>query len=117
MAPHLGSGAGQAIEDGHILAALLAHSAMTVEALPLALKVYDEVRRPFSQKVQQGSREAGMLYEFISISDDVGNESNALSELDFGGALQRLFGWTITGSATGDHQRALQMIEECIRQV
>ncbi|OBZ71586.1 Salicylate hydroxylase [Grifola frondosa] len=118
MAPHLGSGAGQAIEVGwpHPCRSSCAFGSDS-RTLPLALKVYDEIRRPFSQKVQQGSKEAGMLYEFINIGDDVGDENHAPSELNFGEALERLLGWTATGSAMGDRQRALQMVAECIRQV
>ena len=42
MLPHQGAGAGQAFEDGFILAIVLAHPADTLENLPEALKIYDD---------------------------------------------------------------------------
>ncbi|KAI1789080.1 FAD/NAD(P)-binding domain-containing protein [Ganoderma leucocontextum] len=63
MLPHQGSGVGQAFEDGYILATILAHPSVTLANLPAALTVYDDVRRPFSQNVQQGSDKNGMNYQ------------------------------------------------------
>ncbi|KAI0090694.1 FAD/NAD(P)-binding domain-containing protein [Irpex rosettiformis] len=59
MMPTLASGAGQAIEDAVILADVLSHAQTHHIAIERALKVYDEIRRPFSQQVQQWSFEAG----------------------------------------------------------
>ena len=53
------SGAGQAIEDGFILASVLSQPSVTRATLPAALQVYDAVRRPFAQTVQERSRENG----------------------------------------------------------
>jgi len=64
MTPHQGSGAGQAFEDGYILAALLAQPSITPATLGSVLQIYDRIRRPFSQEVQRRSRYTGMLYEF-----------------------------------------------------
>lgn len=63
MLPYLGAGVGQAFEDGYILATILAHPAVTLATLPAALAVYDDVRRPFSQGVQEGSQKNGMNYQ------------------------------------------------------
>nr|VWO96893.1 Mannitol 1-phosphate dehydrogenase [Ganoderma boninense] len=63
MLPHQGAGVGQAFEDGYILATILAHPSVTLPNLPTALTVYDDVRRPFSQKIQQGSDRNGMNYQ------------------------------------------------------
>ena len=67
MLPHQGSGVGQAFEDGYILATVLAHPSVTLANLPTALTVYDDVRRPFSQNVQQGSDRNGMNYQLLRI--------------------------------------------------
>ncbi|KAL0954169.1 hypothetical protein HGRIS_005302 [Hohenbuehelia grisea] len=48
MTPHQGSGAGQAMEDAFILATLLGHPRTTRGTISRALKVYDEIRRPFA---------------------------------------------------------------------
>lgn len=65
MTPHLGSGAGQAIEDAYILASLLAHPGTTRETLHDALKVYEAVRLPHGLMVQRLSRLNGRLFEFV----------------------------------------------------
>uniref|UniRef100_A0A0W0FUL0 Putative salicylate hydroxylase n=1 Tax=Moniliophthora roreri TaxID=221103 RepID=A0A0W0FUL0_MONRR len=49
--PHQGTGAGQAIEDAYILAELLGHSSTTRDTIPRALRIYDSIRRPWTQEV------------------------------------------------------------------
>ena len=61
--PHQGAGAGQAFEDGYILSLILAHPSVTLANLSEALKLYDEVRRPFSQGVLKGSDRNGATYQ------------------------------------------------------
>lgn len=65
MTPHQGSGAGQAIEDAYVLAAILTHPSMTREKIPQALKIYEKVRLPHANEIQRKSRENGKLYEFV----------------------------------------------------
>lgn len=56
--PHNGAGAGQAIEDAHVLAELLADPHVTTsEHVVAAFQAYDAVRRPRSQRVVTSSRE------------------------------------------------------------
>ena len=62
MLPHQGAGIGQAFEDGWVLAMILAHPAVTLGKLPAALKIYDDIRRPFSQGVVRGSANNGTNY-------------------------------------------------------
>ncbi|PIL34424.1 hypothetical protein GSI_03199 [Ganoderma sinense ZZ0214-1] len=61
--PHQGAGVGQASEDGYILATILAHPSVTLNNLPAALAVYDDVQRPFSQSVLHGSDRNGMNFQ------------------------------------------------------
>jgi salicylate hydroxylase len=74
MCPHQGAGAGQAIEDGYILARALAHflkgksgGAKLAVGEPPSLEecmlLYQRVRLPRAQMVQKTSREAGDLYQ------------------------------------------------------
>lgn len=75
MLPHLGAGAGQALEDGWVLARALAdHLAgasslprprrcVTTTTLEAAMQLYQDVRRPRAERVQAGSRRAGDTYE------------------------------------------------------
>ncbi|CAG8064581.1 unnamed protein product [Penicillium nalgiovense] len=56
--PHQGAGAGQAIEDAHVLAELLSDSRVgSVDDVVEAFKAYDEIRRPRSQRVVTSSKE------------------------------------------------------------
>ncbi|KAF7292565.1 hypothetical protein MIND_01153800 [Mycena indigotica] len=64
MTPHQGSGAGQAVEDAYILARILGHPSTTVEKLPRALRIFDQVRRPAAQHVGRVSRLAGRYFSF-----------------------------------------------------
>ena len=56
--PWQGSGAGMAIEDSLILSTLLGASRIPSEAVT-ALRVYDQVRRPRTQRVVESSRATG----------------------------------------------------------
>lgn len=60
--PHQGAGAGQAIEDAHVLAELLGDSrVLSADDVVVAFKAYDEVRRPRSQRVVTSSKENAYL--------------------------------------------------------
>lgn len=62
--PFNGQGAAQAIEDAAVLNALFKEVTRLEEA-GAALRAYDEVRRPRSQKVAALSRQFGRMYAFI----------------------------------------------------
>ena len=68
MLPHQGAGAGQAIEDGYILACamrdfLQARSGDPTQTFENWADLYQATRLPRAQKVQTGSRESGDIYE------------------------------------------------------
>jgi salicylate hydroxylase len=73
--PHLGSGAGMAIEDGYVLGNLLVLAKKT-EDLEKAFAAYDLVRRPRTQKVISKSKEAGTKHSFML--EGVGDNFEAL---------------------------------------
>lgn len=56
--PWMGSGGGMSIEDSLILSTLLGRAKTPVEATT-ALKVYDQVRRPRTQRIVESSRATG----------------------------------------------------------
>ena len=58
--PFQGQGAGQAIEDALVITSLLA-KVQSVNQIPNALMVYNQVRRPRGQRVVETSRESGRL--------------------------------------------------------
>ena len=75
--PHQGAGAGQAIEDAHVLAELLGDPRVTSpEDVKAAFKAYDEVRRPRSQRVVTSSKEGAYL--LCLCLDGVGNDAEKL---------------------------------------
>ena len=77
--PHQGAGAGQAIEDAHVLAELLSdHCVRSPDDVATAFKAYDEVRRPRSQRVVTTSKEAAYL--LCLCLDGVGDDENKLRE-------------------------------------
>ena len=60
MSVYQGAGAGQAIEDALVLSSVLGLATQPSQ-IPAALKAYDEVRKPRSQKAVVTSKEAGHL--------------------------------------------------------
>lgn len=66
--PHQGAGAGQAVEDGYILAKAVGDWLESGKAKPLRewMELYQRIRLPRAQKVVTTSRLAGALYEFES---------------------------------------------------
>lgn len=78
--PHMGAGAGQAIEDAFVLSNLLGRAKAT-EDLEKAFAAYDAVRRPRSQKLVENSRLSGLCYSFLedNIGDDITKIESATS--------------------------------------
>lgn len=68
--PHQGAGAGVCLEDALILSTLL-KEVNDLEGLQKAFGVFDEIRRPRTQKLVATSKEAGMLYDFELEGDDL----------------------------------------------
>lgn len=71
--PHQGAGAGQAIEDAHVLCELLADpQVLSMSDVPHALQAYDEIRRPRSQQVVSSSLENALLLclKYDGVLDD-----------------------------------------------
>ena len=61
-----GAGAGQAIEDGYILSRAMQDFFKSSVDIKDWLHLYQEVRLPRAQKVQETTREAGDIYEMQS---------------------------------------------------
>jgi 2-polyprenyl-6-methoxyphenol hydroxylase-like FAD-dependent oxidoreductase len=62
----VGAGAGQAIEDGYILGRVMQDFFKSSLDITHWLRLYQEVRLPRAQKVQETTREAGDIYEMQS---------------------------------------------------
>lgn len=80
--PHQGAGAGQAIEDAHVLAELLGDRRVrSAEDVISVFRAYDDIRRPRSQRVVTSSKEAADLLclGFEGVGDDPGRLKETLS--------------------------------------
>ena len=64
MTPFLGAGAGASVEDAYVLGAVLASPFVTLKTLPQALKIYEEIRLPFANKIQRDSNATGDVLMF-----------------------------------------------------
>ncbi|EPQ52859.1 FAD/NAD P-binding domain-containing protein [Gloeophyllum trabeum ATCC 11539] len=126
MPPHQGSGAGQSIEDAYILATLLTHPGCTREMLPEALKIYDSIRRPFSQSVLQSSKDVGLMYEFswpgFTDEDIMRKAADGSMHLDIE-ALHRLGelaaevqAWSWRSTIEDDRKQAIEMLEKSVKE-
>jgi len=68
MLPHLGAGAGQALEDACLLSQLLTHPSTNRSNIKVVLQAYDHVRRPRANRVLTSSYAAGEIYEHFGPS-------------------------------------------------
>lgn len=76
MLPHQGAGAGQAIEDAQVLAALLAQPQVSKANIPTVFKAWEQARQKRGSKVQSTSHECGDVFEFAM--PDIGKDRNKL---------------------------------------
>lgn len=77
--PHQGAGAGQAIEDAHVLVELLSDPRVkNPEDAVAAFKAYDDIRRPRSQRVVTSSKENAYL--LCLCLEGVGDDEDRLKD-------------------------------------
>jgi salicylate hydroxylase len=73
--PHMGAGAGMAMEDAYILSNLIAAAHGTSD-LEDAFRAYDAVRRPRTQMLVERSKHAGLLMDFMM--PGIGDDTNVI---------------------------------------
>jgi len=124
MTPHQASGAGQAIEDGLVLASLLARPETTHETLPVALQVYDEIRRPFSQDILRRSYETGQIYYLqsrrvkdVTVESSAGGNVSSETLDGLCGDLREAFRWTWSTAVTTDCDQAIDQFRRRLQRV
>ncbi|CAL1707173.1 unnamed protein product [Somion occarium] len=100
MTPHQGAGAGQAIEDAYILAALLGEPSITALNLWKALSAYESIRLPFANRVLRESAVSGKMYEFNSIFQD--------NYTSLGPAIDAQWSWLWESTPEEEVERALK---------
>ena len=81
--PFNGQGAAQSIEDAALLTALFSHVS-GLKQVERAFQVYDDMRRPRTQKVAEISRQFGRMYAFSE--DGVGDDLNKMRAILGAGA-------------------------------
>ena len=106
------------LQDGFILACILACPSVTVSNLSAALRAYDEVRRPRAQEVHRRSQDQGLLYHlrregWIGISAEQSTAGMYPSELPamLADKATANMDWTRTTSIEVDQARAVEMVE------
>ncbi|RPD62093.1 FAD/NAD(P)-binding domain-containing protein [Lentinus tigrinus ALCF2SS1-7] len=122
MTPHQGAGAGQCFEDAFLLAKFLARPEVTKDTLSVTLKVYDEIRRPFSQKVAALSRMSGKTAhfdtpEFADLTEEQSASGTTLSleQLRENVAkLKELGDWRLNSQVGEDLSDALRKLDAAL---
>ncbi|KAJ3895187.1 hypothetical protein GG344DRAFT_39221 [Lentinula edodes] len=118
MTPHLGAGAGQAIEDGFVLGYLFSKlvqpSCPDPQSLLHLIKIYDKLRRPFANHLQKNSRKQGYynelnMPEFNDIHYE-GQELDAEQIVALGCALRENWDSWWQDCALKDLEEGLEML-------
>jgi salicylate hydroxylase len=102
MVPHLCQGANQSIEDGFVLAVLLQDVAH--EEIPERLRVYEDLRRERTSRVQKQTRMADQIYH-------AGDESSAETSRQLAGLSDDY--WLADYDAEREAMRVLQTHWRC----
>lgn len=102
-----------------MLARLLIDPRTTRATLGRALRAYDAIRRPFSQRVQAASRENGLLYtlNYPGLTFDggpahTGARADAEKLERIRARIQGNWEWAWETTVDADLQRALRMLDE-----
>ncbi|KAH7915887.1 hypothetical protein BJ138DRAFT_1132302 [Hygrophoropsis aurantiaca] len=116
MTPHFGAGAGQAIEDAFVLGRLLAHELTTIETLPNALQIYQDIRLPFANYVARESYTTGFMYDFLASGYfdglDRTNEAEELEKLHQ--AIVRQWDWQVKDGSIEEWVEAEKRLQESV---
>ncbi|KAI0057397.1 salicylate hydroxylase [Artomyces pyxidatus] len=113
MTPFQGAGAGQAIEDAYILAALLGHRLTTRQTAAQALQVYHRIREPLVARVADLSRSNGLHFALHGL----GTDSSLPRLRHIGQQLQSNFNWVSETDPTADLARAMESLEATLGRV
>jgi salicylate hydroxylase len=101
--PHLGAGAGMAMEDALILSRLIAAAGST-EKIESAFRAYDAVRRPRTQQCIKRSVDAALSYDFLL--PDVGDDMEKIKK-----RTDESFQWLWHEDLEAQLQRAKELME------
>lgn len=115
MTTHLGAGAGQAMEDAYVLGRMLAHPSLTLDKIPDALRIYEEIRLPFANTVVKESEITGLLYEFNGTMYDGLDRSKEREELHtLAKQIEKQWEWHWTKEFDEDWERAETLLSDVL---
>lgn len=100
-------------QDAYILAALLSNPLTTLEMIPVALEIYDTIRRPLGNDVQARSAQQGRYYELSAeeFGDLAGESSPTERVKELAKAVNDNMSWVWKTEASLDRTRALDLLE------
>ncbi|KZV88785.1 FAD/NAD(P)-binding domain-containing protein [Exidia glandulosa HHB12029] len=107
MQSHSGSGANQTIEDVYLLSQLLIHEKTNADNVAKVLKVYDIIRRPYSQAVAASSFEAGEMLQLLGTYSNPSREDLQA----MGRRLETYDEWHKDGDLNQDIEHAMEALE------
>ena len=92
---------------------------MTLSNVSEALKVYDDLRRPFAQEIWRRSQTNGYLYHLRRLGwEHVTSEQSASGDYPrellgkLGEELENAVGWAMNGSILEDRDRVVNLLDK-----
>ncbi|KAI0248756.1 salicylate hydroxylase [Lactifluus subvellereus] len=106
MPPFQGAGAGQAMEDAWILAALLSHRLATRDTAAQVLGIYSRIRQPLAKEAWKRSRINGEHFALRRLGPD----ASPLRLQEITKDIQENFEWVSEMDAEQDMRRAMELL-------
>ncbi|KAH9988557.1 salicylate hydroxylase [Russula vinacea] len=111
MTAFQGAGAGQAIEDASMLAALLSNELATKTTVPQVLEIYSRVRQPLATDVARRSRLNGEYFSLRPLAGPDHPDHSSTAQLQgIAKQIQDNMEWAFETEASVDLQRAISML-------
>jgi len=112
MAPFMGAGAGQAIEDASALASLLSNELTTKTTASHVLGIYSRIRQPFASEVARRSRLNAEHYFLRSLTGpDYQHLSSSERLQEIVKQIKGNIEWIANTDASVDLQRAMGLLQ------
>jgi salicylate hydroxylase len=112
MTPFQGAGAGQAIEDASVLAALLSNELATKTTVPQVLEIYSRIRQPLATEVVRRARLNGEHFSLRTLTEPEHYDLSSTARLQ--GIVEQIqdnFEWVSETAASVDLQRAMSLLQ------
>lgn len=110
MQSHSGSGANQSIEDAYLLGQLLRRPDVNAQNVGRVLAVYDQLRRPYAQRVAESSAEAGEMLQLLGKYSNLSRDGLRA----MGHRLATYDEWHKDGDLDADIVEAMKLADEAL---